>query len=271
MEYFKIRKADGSIVSALKEIPENASGIVIAIHGFTSNKECPTCQLLLRRMPAAGLGVIGIDLPGHGTEESAEEELRIENCKNSIAAAERYAAEQYPGQNIFYFASSFGAYITGLYISTREHLGRKAFFRSAAVNMPDLFIKKERTPEETRQMDQLRREGFFETSMELHRPVKITQGMFHDFETTDLFKVFDPNRYGKNQICLIHGADDEVIDPEAVKRFSALFSLPLTVIKGEGHSLSNDPRTPEYLADLAIAFYIDNTSYGKTLNIMDPG
>ena len=89
MDYFKIEKPDGRIVSCLKEIPEDPKGVVIAVHGFSSSKECATYQLLLRRMPAAGYAVIGIDLPGHGFEESLQETLRIEGCKNSVEAAER--------------------------------------------------------------------------------------------------------------------------------------------------------------------------------------
>ena len=71
MESLKITKPDQHIISCLKEIPENPRGIIIAIHGFSSSKECATYQTLFRKMPAAGYGVIGIDLPGHGFEESA--------------------------------------------------------------------------------------------------------------------------------------------------------------------------------------------------------
>ena len=121
MHGFTIKKANGHSVACLEEIPFGAERIAIAVHGFTSSKESPTVQLLLRRLPAAGIGVVGIDLPCHGVEESYEEELRIEACLNSLAAAERYVAERYPNAEICYFASSFGAFITALYISTRPH------------------------------------------------------------------------------------------------------------------------------------------------------
>ncbi|MBQ1424316.1 MAG: hypothetical protein IIY96_07745, partial [Lachnospiraceae bacterium] len=72
----KLKKPDGYTVSAIEKVPEDPSGIVIAVHGFSSSKECPTFQMLLDRLPAAGYGMVGIDLHGHGTEESAEEPLR---------------------------------------------------------------------------------------------------------------------------------------------------------------------------------------------------
>ena len=62
MENFSITKPDGKKVSFVKEIPEDAKTVVVAVHGFTSSKESPTVQLLLKRLPAAGFGVVGIDL-----------------------------------------------------------------------------------------------------------------------------------------------------------------------------------------------------------------
>ena len=127
MEFFNIEKSDGNIVSCVKSIPDHPLGIVIAIHGFTSSKESSTCRLLIERLPEAGFGMVGIDLPGHGTGESSKETLRIPGAIDSIEAAERYVLQEYPGHEVFYFGSSFGAYLIGLYISTRKHAGRKAF------------------------------------------------------------------------------------------------------------------------------------------------
>ena len=255
MEYFTIRKPDGNTVSCLKEIPEHLRGIVLAIHGFSSSKECTTYQLLLRRMPPEGYGVIGIDLPGHGSGESSREELRIEGALNSIEAAERYAAEHFPGVKLCYFASSFGAYLTGLYISTRPHLGRKAFFRSAAVNMPQLFVKEKPGEEDRKRLADLKNRGYFEANVETSKPVRITRGMYHDFETTDLFQVFNPSRFVDTAVKMVHGAEDDVIDPKEAERFASMFRVPLTVLGKEGHSLSRHTDTPDRVADLALEFY----------------
>ena len=255
MESVKIEKPDHNIVSCLKEIPENPKGIVIAIHGFSSSKECATYQMLFRRLPAAGYGVIGIDLPGHGYEEALQETLRIEGCKNSIEAAEQYAAAQCPGLPVFYFASSFGAYLTGLYISTRPHLGKKAFFRSAAVNMPELFVKKNPTERDRKILDALEMQGYFDANIETSKPVRITREMYCDFETNDLFQIFDPSAFGGTAVRMAHGAEDAVIGPRAAEKFAAQFHLPLTFFENEGHSLSDHPGTADRVADLAIAFY----------------
>ncbi|MDO5702971.1 MAG: alpha/beta fold hydrolase, partial [Lachnospiraceae bacterium] len=240
----------------IKEIPSDPKGLVIAVHGFSSSRECATFKMLMRRMPAAGYGVVGFDLPGHGTSKSYSETLRIDACLDSIEAAEQYAAEQYPGLPLYYFASSFGAYLVGIYTSTREHNGRKAFLRSAAVNMPSLFITDDPSPEQKKIMDEMSAQGYADISLDDdHRPVRITPDLIRDFESADLFRIFDPEKFGKNEFRMAHGELDALIDPCQALAFAEKFGIPVTVFKGEGHSLGTDPATPDILADMAIEFF----------------
>lgn len=254
-----VTKPDGSRISCIMKLPEHMKGIVIAIHGFSSSKECATFQVLERKLPPAGLGMIGIDLPGHGRDVSYEETLRIEGCKNSIEAVEAYIRSHFPEMPIYYFASSFGAYITGLYMSTREHAGRKAFFRSAAVNMPSLFIKEDPNEEEREKLKKLETDGFFFHSLDdQHQPVKITREFYRDLEENDLFEIFDPDRYGHNQFFMAHGTEDTVIDPGRAKEFSERFHVPIRFFEHEGHSLGGAADTPDLVAELAVAFYLED-------------
>ena len=252
----KIIKKNKNIVPALINIPEDPKGLAVVVHGFTSSKESSTVSMLLKRFPDAGIGMIGIDLPGHGSEEARNEELRIKNCIDSIEAAEDHIAGIMPGLPLFYFGSSFGAYLTGLYISTRPHRGRRAFFRSGAVNMPSLFIKDSYSEEETQNLSELAKNGFYDHfAGEDQDPIRITTGFINDLKETDLFEIFAPDRFGNTKAAMAHGLDDSIIDPEAARRFSEKFDIPVTFFENEGHSLSNDPETPGKVADLAIGFF----------------
>ena len=255
MENFSITKPDGKKVSCVKEIPESAKTVVVAVHGFTSSKESSTVQLLLKRLPAAGFGVVGIDLPGHGTGESLKETLRIPAAVDSIEAAEKYCLDLNPDYEICYFASSFGAYLTAIYISTRKHKGRKAFFRSAAVNMPKLFIKENPTETEEKWLDDLEKLGYFDATLDFGAPVRINRAMFDDLQSSDLFSLFDPVRFGEHKIAMAHGEKDELIDPEEARHFAEIFRIPAAFFPGEGHSLSNSPETPDAVIDLAVSLY----------------
>ena len=257
MEKYVVRKKDQIPVSCIREIPSGSEGIVIAVHGFSSSKEGPTYRLLLESMPSYGLGAVAFDLPGHGTEESSKELLRIRGAIDSIQAVERDITLRYPGLTVYYFASSFGAYLTGLYISSREHAGRKAFFRSAAVNMPSLFIKENPTEKEKQQLEDLERQGWFDTDMDLHAPVRITREMYNDLMQTDLFEKFDPDHGGRHLIQMVHGTEDDVIEPSEAIRFAERFSIPIRMFENEGHSLSNDLKLPGYIMKMAAEFYRD--------------
>lgn len=252
MENITIRKKNGQGVSCVMEVPESAKGIVIAVHGFSSSRDCGTYQMLLRRLPAAGYGMFGIELPGHGTGESSRELLRISGAVDSIETAEHYVAKRYPSLPLFYFASSFGAYLTGLYISTRAHRGKKAFFRSAAVNMPELFANGRQLGDDRATQKELEEKGYFDTNAGLGRPVRITKEMLHDLEETDLFRLFHPR---DTQVMMAHGEEDAVINPAAARAFSEKFGVPIVMFPKEGHSLGNSPATPDRVADLAIRFF----------------
>ena len=255
MEEFSIKKENGFFVSCAKEIPDQPKAIVIVIHGFSSSKESSTYRRLLKRLPAAGLGVICIDLPGHGIHESADEILRIPGALDSIEATEAYVRRHWPDSEIYYFGSSFGAYLTGLYISLREHSGRKAFWRSAAVNMPDLLQIEDPTKEERQMLAQLETRGYFDLDMGLGNPVRICREFYEELPQYDLFEIFDASHSGEHRIAMAHGREDTVIDPKAAERFAQKYSIPVTWFEGEGHSLSNRKETPDEVIDLAISLY----------------
>ena len=127
------------------EIPyiENLTGdekqVVIVAHGFDSSMKGPTAQMVLENLPKVGIGAIAFDFPAHGESPVEREFLSVENCIKDLEAVENYVREKCPQAEICYFGSSFGAYITMLYLSRYPEKSGKAFLRSAAVNMHTLF------------------------------------------------------------------------------------------------------------------------------------
>ena len=221
--------------------------VVVVSHGFGSSKGSPTVKTLEKVMPEAGIGVMAYDFPGHGESILDEPELRIENCLDALSAMEEMASEKAPGAEIVYFSSSFGAYITLLYLTKRKHAGKKAFLRSAAVNMPDKY--EELTEEEERDLNE---KGFAMVDHDYDRPLKITTGMRDDFRVNDLFSLYTP---GETKIKMVHGTDDEVIDPEAARRFSEQFDIDITWIPGGDHRLSI-PGAEDKVMELAKEFFL---------------
>lgn len=263
MEKIKLIKGNRAVIPCLVEIPEDPAAIVIMVHGFTSNKSCATAELLFRRFPERGIGVITYDQPGHGEEEAKDDELRIENCEDSLARVEKYVEENYPGVDIFYFASSFGAYITSLFVSTRRHAGRKAFLRSAAVIMPILILGPPGTEPDPQVMAELDEKGFIEPDLGLGDRIRITRGFLEDLQENDLFQLFDNDSYGvygETNFEMVHGGEDPVVPVDAACSFAKKFGFKITVMEGEGHSICTRPESPDEVADLALNFFTESLS-----------
>ena len=126
----KIRKQDSNIVPCVISIPENPKGIVDRNPWFSSSKECATYKMLLRRLPDGPVMVCSeLNCRGTARKKPCRKHFVFRGCMDSIEATEKTISETFPGTGDLLFCFKvFGAYITGLYISTREHLGRKAFF-----------------------------------------------------------------------------------------------------------------------------------------------
>ena len=250
-----IEDKNGNKISCETAVPKDAKAFVIVIHGFGSRKESDTAQMMLRDLPEEGYGVLAIDLPGHGASSSFDIPLTIENCLDAIAAAESYLIETYEFPRIYYFASSFGAYLTLIHLSRRPHTGDKAFLRSAAVNMPELFTD-DSHPELIRQLEE---QGYLIFPNAGPAPVRLPKRFFEEIRDNDLFKIvpaaIDAGAFDGIDISMIHGECDETIDPAKAISFAGLCGFPIEVLPGEDHTLSTDPASPKRVSKAAIGFF----------------
>jgi len=225
MEKILLQKQNGRAVPVIAEIPAALRKLVIVVHGYDSSKESENAANLMRELPGKGFGVFAYDQPHHGSEQAAEEELTVDNCLDSLACVEDYLADRYgtdkDAPEICYFGSSFGAYITCIYLATRTHRGRKAFLRSAAVNFPELAL----------------------------------DAGADDTDLPDLFALYDQAKPEDVQMAFAHGASDSTVKVDAAIAFTERFGYPLTIFPGEEHTISDDPASPVKVAALAAEHY----------------
>ena len=105
-------------------------------------------------------------------------------CIDDLAEVEAHLLARNPQAEISYFASSFGAYITLLYLAQHPHRQRKAFLRSAAVTMPALaagWLLNQRAQED------LARQGYFVPQYDYVREMRITPAFLDDLAEYNLF------------------------------------------------------------------------------------
>ena len=240
----------GYEIPCIWQVAGEESLVCIVAHGFGSSMESPTAQMLLAELPKRGMGAVAFDFPAHGASPVDGDFLRLEHCLGDLAAveAEARARARAPGAEIVYVGSSFGAYVTLLYLSEGRGRGRRAFLRSAAVCMPALFHN--RPPEEEARMAA---DGCVTLGADwgYSRPLKITRGFREDLDGHDVFARW---RREAGAVRMIHGGDDKVIPLAEAERFAAAFGIPLSVVPGGDHSLSI-PGAPERVLAEALAFF----------------
>ncbi|MGI6028438.1 MAG: alpha/beta hydrolase [Candidatus Heteroscillospira sp.] len=244
MEKFNVESPAGVVTGGV--LLGGCERVLIAAHGFGSCALSRTNRLLMDTMPQSGWGVAAFDFPGHGDSSAPPEALRIESCLDALEAVENLVQERYPGAETAYFGSSFGAYITAIYLSRRGHRGKRAFFRSAAVTMPDILLGQEWPGA----AEQLSERGWFSLDYPGYQhPLAIPQGFLDDLRETELFEVYGSDA----ELAMIHGDADETVPYEAARRFAEKFGARLITVPGGHHALDEGNQRME-TAEALLAF-----------------
>lgn len=242
-----IAGGNGYAIPCLNNLEPGEKTAVIVIHGLGSSKLSPTFKTLSAALPGYGIGTFSFDFPGHGDSPADGEAFRVDNCLRDLAAAEARVRTILPGAEIGYVSASFGAYLNLIYLAVREHRGKKAFLRSAAVDLPVLF-RKGTTPA---QYERLETQGYDMLTTGLERPLKITRGFYDDLEKYDVFRLFRP---GLAELFLLHGSDDQTAPVADARRFAERFGAALVEVEGAGHRFLN-PGGMERVAEEAVRFF----------------
>ncbi|MBR5517174.1 MAG: alpha/beta fold hydrolase [Firmicutes bacterium] len=234
------------------EIPyiENLNGdeeqVVIIAHGFGSSMQSPTAQMALENLPKIGIGTIAFDFPAHGASPVNGDVLSVDNCIADLEAVEAYVREKCPKAEVSYFGSSFGAYITLLYLARNPQKKGKAFLRSAAVNMHVVF----ENPTEAEAFAMAQQGHLI---INYGTPLKLTSKFVEDLKAHDLFELYKP---GEAEVMMIHGACDETIEYEKAVSFAEKFDITIITVEGGDHRLSQDGM-PEAVIMMAMDFYMN--------------
>lgn len=245
-----LKGRNGYDIPCIHTLTGSEKMVAIVVHGFGSSKESPTAAMLGAEFPHRGIGTFAFDFPAHGESPVDGTELSMEHCMDDLASAEERVRQLCPDAEIVYFGSSFGAYTTLLYLAERQHEGRRAFLRSAAVEMPLLFHDKMPEEEAT-----LAAQGYLMLDRGYVRPLKLTQNFFADLDAHDVFEIYKGGiEPGSFLIGMVHGTEDDTASPGAARRFAMLTGAELTEIFEGDHRLSGKGM-PERVTALAHEFF----------------
>ncbi|MBR0374987.1 MAG: alpha/beta fold hydrolase [Firmicutes bacterium] len=217
----------------LHEEPEAGIAVVVT-HGFGSDKYSATARRMQAALAEKGAASVALDLPAHGESPVDGHFLTVENAINDIAAAEELLRSRLPRARIAFFGSSFGAYLTALYLAKRplQLTPPRAVLRCAALTMPRL-LQDELTPAQKEQL----RAGQDLLLPGYEPPLLLTQAFLDSLNAHDPFAEC---RSRMADVLLIHGTADEVAPIGQARRFSRQFGYTLLEIEGADHRFQGE-------------------------------
>ncbi len=231
--------------------------VLLICHGFGSSQQSPMVEALRAKMPSCGIGTYSFDFPAHGESPVDGSFLRIQNCIRDLQRVEDQVAALQPNSEIYYFGSSFGAYIALLYLAEGNGRGRKAFLRSAAVDMHGIVAGwfEESRPDWQRPNPDNPMEDYFLPDYDYGREMRITRGLLQDFADNNVFSIYPSPRAGLD-IGMVHGSLDSTAPVEDALRFAKQAGAQFFSIPSGEHRLMGSGEL-ERVLDLAKKFFLE--------------
>ena len=234
MEKMFLKGVSGYDVPVLLHEEPEAKTAVVVVHGFGSDKYSATARRVQAALAEMSAASVALDLPAHGESPVDGHFLTVENAINDIAAAEELLRSRLPRARVAFFGSSFGAYLTALYLAKRPRqlTPPRAVLRCAAFTMPRL-LQDELTQAQKEQL--LAGRDLLLTAYE--PPLLLTQAFLDSLNAHDPFAECRPRMA---DVLLIHGTADEVAPIGQARRFSRQFGYPLLEIAGADHRFQGE-------------------------------
>lgn len=240
-EYFDISDIPAKLYRA-----ENATGTVLALHGFGGSKESGAVEGLAKLVCPRGLNVLCFDFPAHGVRSEAAEQLSLEQCIDEILTMERYIAQNIGGA-MYAFATSFGGLCLLKRLEQETDSFKKIVLRVPAVDMAQSLLAIAKATDSDFSLGKAREHGFvIKMGIEYHIP-------FSFYEQLLLCGCAKYNpRHNSNRIFVVYAEQDELVTPKATIEFLKLNpQISSLCIKGAKHRMTEENQLQQALAAAA--------------------
>lgn len=225
---------------------DDATGTVLAVHGFAGSKESTAIEGLAELACARGLNVLTYDLPAHGERTESADQLNAERCIGEMLAAERYIKQNFGG-NMYAFATSFGGMCLLFRLEQASDSFKRIVLRVPAVNMSTSLVKIASMTDRDFTMEKAREQGF------VIRMAKEYRIPYHFYEQLlQCHCLRESAKWNDSRILTIYAEHDELVDIADTKEFLRLNpAIGSLCIKGAGHRMQNEAHLAEALRTAA--------------------
>lgn len=224
----RLQGKNGYEITYKESIPKGARTVIVAMHGFCGDKESSCIEELEKKALESNIGLIKFDWPGHGESEAEGEQLTIDNCLSDIDAIVDHINNSLSHPKLIAFATSFGGYLTLLYLRKNRNVFDRVILRSPAINMHNVLTSNLLAKGDLSQID---KNGSVEFGFE--RKLRITSDFIDELKKNDVNALFDgielPN------VSIIHGTVDDLVPFSDSESFAKEHGCRLFPIEGADH------------------------------------
>ncbi len=236
IRYFDINKPGYSIKCKLYcEQIRDIEHIVVFLHGFGGHKDNKAAEHFAAAAMSKfkKMAVLAFDWPCHGTD--VRKSLTLEDCTTYLTFVLKYIHEELQVEDICAYATSFGAYLTLKYLHEKGNPFRKIAFRGPAVGMYDAMSHRIMSEENMKLLERGK-----EALVGFDRKVKVNQILVDELRDTDV-RSMEFLDYA-DDILVIQGMKDEVLDYKEVQRFCDDNVIECILIDGADHRFQDQQK-----------------------------
>jgi len=221
--------------------------IVLFAHGFGGHKDNGAAEKFALRLITKykGSAMVTFDWPGHG--EDVKKSFHLEDCMIYLRTVLEYVCQKYQTNEIYSYATSFGAYLTLKYINENGNPFKKIVLRCPAANVYDVM-----TTTIMSHNDYERLKKGKEVPVGFDRKVIIEMSLLEEMKANDIQQL-DFIDYA-DDILIIHGTEDEIVAFDVVRDFAENNVIEFVPVEGADHRFRNE-RKMEIAIKTILDFY----------------
>lgn len=221
--------------------------VVVYGHGFGGHKDNKAAENFAERLISKykGFALIAFNLPAHG--DDVKKKITLSDCVLYFDLVTKYAKETLNADELYSYATSFGGYLTLLYILEKGNPFSKVALRCPAVNMYDVLMNSIVRHEEAEKLAKGK-----DAEIGFDRKILINQSFLDDLKVADIAsrEFFD---YA-DDILIMHGTKDEIVPMDFVKDFAENNVIEFIPIENADHRFQ-DKKTMETATKAITHFY----------------
>ncbi|WP_459482292.1 alpha/beta hydrolase family protein [Clostridium saccharoperbutylacetonicum] len=242
-EYIKVKRA-GLNLTGIIEKPKlkdvEKCPLVVIMHGFTSNYQCPLLVKISEELLKEGIASLRFDFNGHGESDGLFEDMTVMSEVEDAREILRYAKKIDFVESISILGHSQGGVVAGM---------------TAGYYPNDIICLVQMAPAATLKDDAIKG-----TLMGVeYDPKHIPEYVEFDnkrlnslyFRTAQHLPIYEVSSQYNGPASLIHGTEDSVVSYNASKKYHGVYAdSELHLLEGEDHSFSHN-------MDEAVAIAVD--------------